>query len=344
MNAAVAKTEAQAFQAQFKRIESQIRAALPPHVSYEKFERVCMMAVQRDPQLLQTDQRSLFLECQKAAADGLVPDGREGVLVRRWNSKLGKEAATWQPMVFGLMKLARNSGEIASINAHVVYKGELFQVLLGDDEHIQHERNLDLVDDAPEIAVYAVATLKDGMKIREVLTAKQVEKIRNVNTKWEKGPWGGPFKSEMWKKSAIRRLSKRLPLSTDRDGDDRFQKAVERSDDADVFIEGTVAEPAATEAHTSRLDALEHQISDVEAETPAQEGEVIPPDPLSDFAADLLQQFQHAKTTHDLAQIIANAAVKSKLKKIETERPDLNTQVRAAYDQRAADFAPATGG
>ena len=78
-------------------------------------------------------------------------------------------------------------------------------------------------------------------------------------------------------------------------------------------------------------------------EAPADD-EAPQPDPLSDFAADLLQQFQHAKTTHDLAQIIANAAVKSKLKKIETERPGLNTQVRAAYDQRAADFAPATGG
>ena len=268
MSQSVAKTEGQAFQQSFARIAPSVQKVLPSHISFEQFERVVMMAVQKDPKLLQTDQRTLLLECQKAAADGLKPDGREGVLVRRWNKDLGCEAATWQPMVAGLMKLARNSGEIVSINAHIVYKGEKFSVILGDEERIEHERDMALVDTAPPIAVYAVVKLKSGELVREVLTAGQVEKIRDVNKYWAKGPWGGPFKEEMWKKSAIRRVYKRLPSSTDRETEARLQSAVERVDDV---IDHQTDEPidlTAPPRPTSKLDALEHSATEaVDEET-----------------------------------------------------------------------------
>ena len=46
------------------------------------------------------------------------------------------------------------------------------------------------------------------------MTKEDVEKIKQVS-RGKNGPWSGPFAYEMWKKSAIRRLSKRLPMSTD---------------------------------------------------------------------------------------------------------------------------------
>ena len=77
----------------------------------------------------------------KAAQDALLPDGREGALVI-YRTKLrtndGQErwvdAVQWMPMVWGLMKKARNSGEIASITAHVVYRHDHFKLRLGDDD------------------------------------------------------------------------------------------------------------------------------------------------------------------------------------------------------------------
>ena len=261
----VVRVEAQAFAKGFKRMEAQIRATLPPDVDYDRFERVCIMAVQKNPKLLETDLRTLFLECQKAAADGLLPDGREAVLVPRWNKDLGREAATYQPMTQGLLKLARNSGEIASIHVEIAYKGEDFAVILGDQPHIHHVRNIDLVDVAPPIAVYAVAHLKNGDMQREVLTAKQVEAIRNSNKFWQKSPWAGPFVGEMWRKAALRRLYKKLPSSTDKEGRDRFSKAIERDaidgEAADVTDQPAPPAAPASRDRPSRLDALEAQLA-----------------------------------------------------------------------------------
>jgi len=42
----------------------------------------------------------------------------------------------------------------------------------------------------------------------------QVEQIKKVSRSKDNGPWGS-FPEEMMKKTAIRRLSKRLPMSTD---------------------------------------------------------------------------------------------------------------------------------
>ena len=237
------------FKAAYKTLAPNIMQSLPSHIPPERFERAAMVAVQRNSELLtKADRRSLLLALQRAAQDGLLPDGREGAIVLFGNQ------ATWMPMVAGLMKLARNSGEIASISANVAYKGEKFTVVLGDEEHIEHERNLDLSDTAEIIAAYAVATLKNGEKVREVMTRAQIEKVRNVSRSKNNGPWVTWY-DQMSIKSVIRRLSKRLPLSTDRDGDERFQRAAER-EDGPVTIEGVPE--VAPEQSPSKLDALEY--------------------------------------------------------------------------------------
>src|SRR5262245_19014428 len=100
---------------QIGRMENQWIAALPKHISIDKFQRVVMTAVQNNPNLVSVDRRSLWNACTQAAQDGLLPDGREGAIVPF------KGRANWMPMYAGLIKKARNSGEIASIVARVVY-------------------------------------------------------------------------------------------------------------------------------------------------------------------------------------------------------------------------------
>jgi recombination protein RecT len=331
---AIARTPATVFKAELTARRPNFMATLPNHIPIERFERTCLVAVQRNPDLLKANPDSLLLSCQRAAQDGLLPDGREGAIV-----VFGGQAQ-WMPMVAGLMKLARNSGEIASITAHVAYKGEKFLVILGDEERIEHERSLDLADDAQPIAVYAVAKLKNGETVREIMTTKQVEKVRNVSRAKGNGPWV-QWWDEMAKKTAIRRMTKRLPLSTDRDDDERFQRAAESIDEANT-IEGTSVEVTDhTAAPMSRLDALEHQILDnaMDGET----GEIMPPEKDTDleFANDLIQQFQTVKTAHELAAITKNAAVASQINRLKKERMDLYDKVGAAYTQRESDFTQA---
>lgn len=197
-------------------MKEQFKSALPPHISPDKFVRVVMTAVSQNKDLVDADRNSLFASCLKSAADGLLCDGREAALTI-FKDKSGSKIATYMPMTAGILKKIRNSGELSSITAQIVYGKDSFKYYVdADGEHINHEPNL-FGDRGSPIGVYALAKTKDGGVYIEVLTVQQVEAIKKVSRSAQYGPWSGPFEHEMWKKSAIRRLSKRLPMSTDID-------------------------------------------------------------------------------------------------------------------------------
>jgi recombination protein RecT len=204
------------------KMADQLKMALPSHVSVEKFQRVTMTAIQTDPDLLAADRRSLFGAITRAAQDGLLPDKREGALVIFTNKVKGKngeqdqwiKAVQWMPMVAGILKKVRQSGEISGISAHVVYEADDFVHRLGDDESIEHNPPTLGTPRGKPVGAYAVATLKDGFKIREVMDLAQIERVRAVSKTGQYGPWKDWW-DEMARKTVIRRLSKRLPMSTD---------------------------------------------------------------------------------------------------------------------------------
>jgi recombination protein RecT len=192
-----------------ERMSPQFKAALPSHVSVDRFVRVTLTAVQTNPNLLNADRRTLFAAATKAAQMGLLPDGREGAIVTF------KDQAQWMPMVAGIMKLVRNSGEISTWSVQAVYENDQFDFCLGDEEHITHKPNL--ANRGKLIAVYSIVTMKDGEKSREVMSVEDVLAIKARSRSGNSGPWVSDF-AEMAKKTVIRRHSKRLPLSTDIDG------------------------------------------------------------------------------------------------------------------------------
>lgn len=190
------------------RMQPEFEKALPPHISAAKFVRTIQTAISTTPALMKADRSSLWAACTQASQAGLMPDGREAALVPFGNK------VQFMPMVSGLLKLARNSGEIKSINANVVYEHDEFEYWVDSDgEHIKHRPNFKS-DRGPFMAVYAMATTKDGGVYIEVLTADQIKAIESAS-RGSNTPWKGPFRDEMIKKSAIKRLYKRLPSSTD---------------------------------------------------------------------------------------------------------------------------------
>jgi len=197
---------AQQVRQQLEAMAPQFALALPPHVPAERFVRVVMTAVQSNPDLLEKDRQSLFEAAMKCAQDGLVPDGREAALV------IHKQKVTYMPMVAGILSKVRRSGELRSIGAHVVYENDEFDYMLGDEERIHHKPFIG--DRGKPIITYAVAHTKDGGIYREVMTEQQVMAVKAIS-RAQNGPWSGPFADEMRRKTAIRRLSKRLPMSTD---------------------------------------------------------------------------------------------------------------------------------
>jgi len=206
-------TPIQAMRGTLTSMAPEFQAALPPQISVEKFIRTTLTAIQMQPDLLNADRRSLLGSCMKAAQDGLLCDGREAALVI-FNSKSGR-TVQYMPMVGGILKKIRNSGELASISAQVVYDKDHFDYELGDDERIVHKPFLGKERGSP-IAVYGIAKTKDGAIYREVMSVDEVEQVRKVSRASGNGPWV-QWWGEMAKKTVIRRLAKRLPSSADVD-------------------------------------------------------------------------------------------------------------------------------
>lgn len=257
-------TPMEAMRGTLVKMEQEFKAALPPQIPVEKFIRTTLTAVQMQPDLLGADRRSLLGSCMKAAQDGLLTDGREAALVI-FNSKEGKKVQ-YMPMVGGILKKIRNSGELASISANVVYDKDHFEYELGDEERITHKPFLG-EDRGKQIAVYAVAKTKDGAIYREVMSVSDVEKVRAASRAGKYGPWVDWW-DEMAKKTVIRRMAKRLPSSADVD------QVFESDNEASGFVQVQRSEPVnitpSPEEQTSPLGRLKRSISE-------RSGEVIEP-------------------------------------------------------------------
>jgi recombination protein RecT len=206
-------TPIEAMRGTLTKMSSEFQAALPPQIPVEKFIRTTLTAVQMNPDLLGADRRSLLGACMKAAQDGLLLDGREAAPVI-FRTKEGPKVQ-YMPMVGGILKKIRNSGELASISAQVAYENDKFEYTLGDDEHISHKPFLG-ADRGKPLAVYAIAKTKDGAIYREVMSVSDVDKVRQASRAKDSGPWV-QWWDEMAKKTVIRRLAKRLPSSADVD-------------------------------------------------------------------------------------------------------------------------------
>jgi recombination protein RecT len=216
-----------------ERMAPQFALTLPEHIPVERFNRVVSTAVQQSPELLDADRKSLFLACQQAAQDGLLPDGKEGALVIFNNKIKGqdgekdqwKKTVRWMPMVRGILTKLRQSGQVKMPHVDVVYEKDSFRQWADDDgPHIVHEP-VSFGDRGQPLGAYAIAKLNTGEAVVEVMAKADILAVKNVSKAKDFGPWSGPFEFEMWKKTVLRRLSKRLPMSNEE------RQAMERDDD-----------------------------------------------------------------------------------------------------------------
>lgn len=298
----------------------EFKAALPPHISEEKFRRVAVTAVQNTPALANADRRSLFGAFVKLAQDGLLPDGREAAIV------MFGDKAQAMPMIGGILKRIRQSGEVAKVSAQVVHENDHFLVKYGFDEDVEHNPPKLNEPRGKPIGAYATAVLKDGSRLLEVMSLEDIEKVRGVSRAKNNGPWVAWW-GEMARKTVMRRLSKRLPMSTDLE-EQIFARDETLATDRNAMREIEVqAEPSPP---VSRLDAIESQIGGetVDAET----GEVT--DVNADAADDQATAAPAAQDEHP-AQAIADRII------AEINSPETNAvmDVAAILNRAALDLA-----
>lgn len=223
--------------------KAQIARALPKHLTPDRFLRVALTATLRTPKLLECTVESItscLLQCSQL---GLEPDGRRAHLIPFEDKRNNRVICTLIPDYKGLVELAMRSGLVSHLHADVVREGDLFSYSLGEiTTHVPWflRRDNGRPEEAgADIAVYAYARMRDGASAVAVMSVDEVYAIRDNSQGWQafqKGftkssPWDPEnwvSEQEMKKKTALRRLTKILPLSPE------FRDAVDVDDEPPV--------------------------------------------------------------------------------------------------------------
>jgi len=225
------------------KIKAQMALALPKHISPDRLARIALTEVRKIPKLAQCDQTSFLGAIMQCAALGLEPGGALGhcYLIPFENRRQNRTEVQFIVGYRGMIDLARRSGQIVSLEARAVYAKDHFKVRLGLDSSIEHEPDWEADDRGDLTFVYAVAKLRDGGIQFEVMSRKEIERVRNESQGYKtaarfakpgqepNSPWASHFE-EMAKKTVIRRLFKYLPVSIE------IQRAVGLDEQADAGV------------------------------------------------------------------------------------------------------------
>jgi len=237
----------------------QIAEMLPPGLSLDRFTRTGKLAIQRQPELVAADRKSLFLALVQCAASGLLPDGRESALVVV--KVKGKDTVQWWPMIGGLRKKAAEHG--ITLAASVVYANDEFaySTVPPTVSHTPTELGKERGD---PLGAFAVAIDDTGRIICPpvVMSVGEIEKVRATSraATSEYGPWV-KWWDRMACKTVARRLFAEMPLA----GDAREELDRRLSADEAGEVEETTAQVPAL-ANLPDVDPAEDEVEEVEGE------------------------------------------------------------------------------
>jgi recombination protein RecT len=196
-------------------IKEGLQRALPQAgVSFERLMSTLVSCVHKNPGLLLCERGSLFQSIVRAAQMGLEIDSPLG------HAYLIPFKQQVQLIIGykGLITLAYRDPHLVSLYAHVVGKHDDFDYELGSKPFIHHRPDLTQWTLDPEtlVAVYAVAKLRNGGEIIEVVPGGVIEQLcTDQLAKHEgKGVWRNHFGAQA-RKTAIRRISNHLPKSAE---------------------------------------------------------------------------------------------------------------------------------
>lgn len=192
-----------------RRMEPQIRKALPSVITPERFTRMVLTALSSTPKLQTCTPQSFLGAMMQAAQLGVEP-----------NTPLGQaylipygSVCQFQIGYKGLIDLAYRSGEVSSIQAHEVHENDTFEYEYGLEPKLRHVPAM--TDRGPVTYYYAVLKLKNGGVGFEVMSRDDVEAFARKKSKaYSNGPWETDF-DEMAKKTVLKKVMKYAPLKTE---------------------------------------------------------------------------------------------------------------------------------
>lgn len=197
-----------------KSMESQIKNALPKHLTVERMMRVAMTAYSSNPKLRECDPRTIIAGVMQGAQMGLEVNTALGqaYLIPFKNNKTNQMEAQFQTGYRGELSLAYRSGLFKSIMAYSVYPNDDFEYQLGLEQKLKHVPARS--PDGEPIYYYAVYKTTTGGEAFYVMSREQVDAhAKKFSMAYQKG-WTSPWKSDfdsMAKKTCLKQLLNYAP-------------------------------------------------------------------------------------------------------------------------------------
>lgn len=203
-----------------------IAKVLPRHITAERLIKTALVAANRNPGILECTQSSILESINRAAELGLDLSGTLGeAYLVPFNNKVktkdanGNTTERWVKQCQliigyrGFEKLAWQSGDVVQIDAEVVCVNDRFIFRKGFDPVLEWEPCLG--DRGDVVGAYALVIIKGGGRMARFMTKADIEKIRQGAVSKDSPAWRNHW-SEMARKTALRRVMKDAPLSTEK--------------------------------------------------------------------------------------------------------------------------------
>ena len=200
-------------------IAAGVESVLPDSVKMNTFVRCAAVAMAGGKDLVNADKDSVIMSLTQCAKDGLVPDNKEAAIVT-FNTKVKVQGqpdkwitkAQYMPMIDGVMKRARMSGQIAVLSSKAVFNDDSFDYWMDENgEHINYRPQF---QGGEMRLAFAFAKLTNGELIVEVMSKADVDKVRAASKTGQYGPWKEWYE-RMACKAVMHRLARRLPNASE---------------------------------------------------------------------------------------------------------------------------------
>lgn len=267
-----------------ERMKGEIGKALPRHLTPERMIRVALTAVQRTPELQDCDPLSIVGCVVQSSQLGLELDSVLGhaYMVPYKNKRNGHRKEAQLIVGYkGFLSLARRSGDVVLFAAHVVHENDHFVHEYGLNPVLEHRPNL--VDPGQPIAAYSVLKLRDGSGDCEVIPWGKILQAQQQYGERQSSPWNTHLE-EMARKTAIRALAKRAPISVE----------IQTAANLDSMAEAGVDQGLSNLLPVTRTQALAARLT-----VPQSAGVAVPEPTADELAEESRQEWEAQKAERE---------------------------------------------
>lgn len=165
--------------------------------------------VNQNSKLKSCSQDSILSSIIQAANLGLTlnPESGECALIPRGGR------CTLMPMYQGIANIAYRNGNIVQLITKPVHKNDNFEIRETDIENpVTHTRGFG--DRGEIVGFYTIIVFRDGRKQGETMSMEDVQKVREMSSSANRGPWVQWF-SEMGRKACLKRALKYVNTNRD---------------------------------------------------------------------------------------------------------------------------------